>query len=104
MSPNEAHKALGLSPDAHQGDLVKAYRRLAMKHHPDRNNNSAHAEERFKEIKEAYELLLDILPLAPKPSSNAVMVSVSAGSNPYASEYAANTVVFQPREGFHACA
>ena len=40
-------------------DIKKAYRKLAMKHHPDRNPDNKEAEEKFKEAKEAYEILSD---------------------------------------------
>ncbi len=48
---------LGLNRDASDEDIKKAYRKLAMKYHPDRNPDSKDAEEKFKEAKEAYEVL-----------------------------------------------
>src|SRR3982074_3248384 len=53
----EHYEALGVNKDASEEDIKKAYRKLAMKHHPDRNPDSKDAEERFKEAKEAYEML-----------------------------------------------
>ncbi|HXY31750.1 MAG TPA: molecular chaperone DnaJ [Gemmatimonadaceae bacterium] len=50
---------LGLSRDASDEDLKKAYRRLAMQFHPDRNGGSKEAEEKFKQITEAYDVLRD---------------------------------------------
>jgi len=50
---------LGVARDAEEADIKKAYRRLAMEVHPDRNNGDKAAEERFKEITEAYEVLRD---------------------------------------------
>lgn len=50
-----AYQILGLSRTATEDDIKKAYRKLAMKHHPDREGGS---EEKFKEVKEAYEYLL----------------------------------------------
>jgi molecular chaperone DnaJ len=58
MSKRDYYEVLGVSRDASDADLKKAYRRLAMKYHPDRNSdNSEEAEEKFKEAKEAYEVL-----------------------------------------------
>ncbi len=51
------YEVLGVNRDASEEDIKKAYRRLAMKHHPDRNPDSKDAEEKFKEAKEAYEVL-----------------------------------------------
>ena len=51
------YEVLGVNKDASEEDVKKAYRKLAMKHHPDRNPDSKEAEERFKEAKEAYEVL-----------------------------------------------
>jgi molecular chaperone DnaJ len=51
------YEVLGVNRDASEEDIKKAYRKLAMKHHPDRNPDSKEAEERFKEAKEAYEML-----------------------------------------------
>jgi molecular chaperone DnaJ len=50
---------LGVNRDASEEDIKKSYRKLAMKHHPDRNPDSKDAEEKFKEAKEAYEMLSD---------------------------------------------
>ncbi|KPK65971.1 MAG: hypothetical protein AMK73_01425 [Planctomycetes bacterium SM23_32] len=59
MAEKDYYKVLGVSPDASQEALRKAYRRLAKKHHPDRQGGSKAAEERFKEISEAYGVLGD---------------------------------------------
>jgi molecular chaperone DnaJ len=53
------YKVLGVSKDASQEDLKKAYRKLARKHHPDLNAGNKQAEEKFKEISEAYDVLGD---------------------------------------------
>jgi len=50
---------LGVSRDADEGDIKKAYRKLAMECHPDRNNGDKASEERFKLVTEAYEVLRD---------------------------------------------
>ena len=51
------YETLGVSRDADVQEIRKAYRRLAMQHHPDRNQGSRDAEERFKEVTRAYEVL-----------------------------------------------
>src|SRR5687767_4124201 len=53
------YAVLGISSSASQDEIKKQYRRLAAKHHPDKNPNDAKAAERFKEISEAYTVLGD---------------------------------------------
>jgi DnaJ-class molecular chaperone len=55
----DPYATLGVKKDASQADLQKAYRRLAKKHHPDLNPGNSSAEEKFKEITGAYDLLSD---------------------------------------------
>ena len=57
MSKRDYYETLGVARNASDEDLKKAYRRCAMKHHPDRNPGDAAALEAFKECKEAYEVL-----------------------------------------------
>ena len=59
MSKRDYYETLGCGRDVDKGGLKKAYRRLAMKHHPDRNPDDPEAEVLFKEAKEAYEVLSD---------------------------------------------
>jgi len=59
MSKRDFYTILGVNRDASEDDLKKAYRKLAMKHHPDRNPDDKTAEAKFKEAKEAYEVLSD---------------------------------------------
>lgn len=59
MSKRDYYEVLGVAKDAVAADIKKAYRRLAMKHHPDRNPDNAESEQKFKEAKEAYEILSD---------------------------------------------
>jgi molecular chaperone DnaJ len=57
MAKRDYYEVLGVGRDASEVDIKKAYRRLAMKHHPDRNPENPEAESKFKEAKEAYEIL-----------------------------------------------
>ncbi|MFH0351524.1 MAG: molecular chaperone DnaJ [Chromatiales bacterium] len=59
MAKRDYYEVLSVPRNATESDLKKAYRRLAMKHHPDRNPGDRAAEEQFKEAKEAYEILTD---------------------------------------------
>ena len=57
MEYKDYYKILGVSKQASQDEIKKAYRKLAVKYHPDKNKDDKTAEERFKEISEAYEVL-----------------------------------------------
>ncbi len=57
MSKRDYYEVLGVDRSAGEAELKKAYRRLAMKYHPDRNPDSAEAEAKFKEAKEAHDVL-----------------------------------------------
>jgi molecular chaperone DnaJ len=59
MAKRDYYEALGLQRNATEAELKQAYRRLAMKFHPDRNPGDSEAEASFKEIKEAWEVLKD---------------------------------------------
>ncbi|GAA6203239.1 MULTISPECIES: molecular chaperone DnaJ [Thalassotalea] len=59
MSKRDYYETLGLTKDAGEREIKKAYKRLAMKYHPDRTQGDKSKEETFKEIKEAYEILSD---------------------------------------------
>jgi molecular chaperone DnaJ len=59
MAKRDYYEVLGINRDAPEDEIKKAYRKLAMKWHPDRNPENPKAEEHFKEAKEAYEILSD---------------------------------------------
>ncbi|WP_455373660.1 molecular chaperone DnaJ [Limibacillus halophilus] len=59
MAKGDYYEILGVSKDASADDLKKAYRKLAMQYHPDRNPDSKEAEQKFKEVNEAYDALKD---------------------------------------------
>jgi molecular chaperone DnaJ len=59
MAKRDFYEILGVAKNASDEDIKKAYRKLAMKYHPDRNPDSKESEEKFKEVKQAYEMLAD---------------------------------------------
>ncbi|KTD24474.1 MULTISPECIES: molecular chaperone DnaJ [Legionella] len=59
MDQKDYYEILGVSRGADESEIKKAYRRLAMKYHPDRNSNNKEAEEKFKEVQKAYGVLSD---------------------------------------------
>src|SRR5271155_4374918 len=59
MAKADFYATLGVAKDASADDLKKAYRKLAMQFHPDRNPGDAKAEAKFKEVSEAYDVLKD---------------------------------------------
>jgi curved DNA-binding protein len=59
MATRDYYNILGVNKNASQEEIKRAYRKLAMKYHPDKNPNRKEAEERFKEINEAYAVLSD---------------------------------------------
>jgi len=59
MIQKDYYSILGVGKDANDEEIKKAYRKLALKYHPDRNNGDKKAEEKFKELNEAYGVLSD---------------------------------------------
>ena len=83
MSKRDYYEILGVSRDASEADLKKAYRRLAMKHHPDRNSDNSEASEaKFKEAKEAHEVLSDAKKRAAYDQYGHAGVDPSMGGRP----------------------
>ena len=59
MAKRDYYDVLGIGKDTDQDSIKSAYRKLALKYHPDRNQGDSEAEEMFKEASEAYEILSD---------------------------------------------
>ena len=59
MADKDFYEILGVAKNASESEIKKSYRKLAMKYHPDRNPDDKTAEMKFKEGKEAYEVLSD---------------------------------------------
>ena len=79
MAKRDFYEVLGINRDASADDIKKAYRKLAMKHHPDRNPDNPKSEESFKEAKEAYEILSDAKKRAAYDQFGHAGVDPSAG-------------------------
>ena len=79
MAKRDYYQILDVAKGASEADIKKAYRRLAMKYHPDRNPDDKEAEERFKEAKEAYEILTDAQKRAAYDQFGHAGVDPSAG-------------------------
>jgi molecular chaperone DnaJ len=59
MAKQDYYETLGVSKDANADDLKRAYRKMAMQYHPDRNSGDKTAEQKFKDVSEAYDVLKD---------------------------------------------
>ena len=59
MAKSDYYELLGINKNATEDEIKKSYRKLAVKYHPDKNPGNKTAEEKFKEISEAYEVLSD---------------------------------------------
>ncbi|RKZ96828.1 MAG: molecular chaperone DnaJ [Gammaproteobacteria bacterium] len=81
MAKQDFYETLGVSRTATEAEIKKAYRRMAMKYHPDRNPDNADAEAHFKEAKEAYEILSDAQKRAAYDQFGHAGVDQSAGGH-----------------------
>ncbi len=79
MAKRDYYEVLGVSKDVSAAELKKAYRRVAMKHHPDRNPGDKTSEDKFKEASEAYEVLSDTQKRAAYDQFGHAGVDQSAG-------------------------
>ena len=79
MTKRDYYTVLGVNRDASDEDIKKSYRKLAMKHHPDRNLDDHGAADKFKEAKEAYEILSDAKKRAAYDQFGHAGVDPSAG-------------------------
>jgi molecular chaperone DnaJ len=81
MAKRDYYETLELSRTATEAEIKKAYRRMAMKYHPDRNSDDPTAEDKFKEAKEAYEVLSDARKRAAYDQFGHAGVDNSAGGH-----------------------
>ncbi len=88
MATKDFYKILGVSKIASAGDLKRAYRKLAQKYHPDKTHGNKAAEEKFKNVSEAYKVLSD-------PEKRKQYDMMREGFNPFAERFAG----FRPRTG-----
>jgi molecular chaperone DnaJ len=82
MAKRDYYEVLGLNRDASEDEIKKAYRKLAMKFHPDRNPDNPKSEDQFKEAKEAYEILSDAQKRSAYDQFGHAGVDPSAGGGP----------------------
>ena len=83
MAKRDLYDILGVNRDASEEDIKKAYRKLAMKHHPDRNPDNAKSEGYFKEAKEAYEILSDGQKRTAYDQYGLSLIHISEPTRPY---------------------
>ena len=94
MSKRDYYEVLGVTRNASEADIKKAYRRAAQKFHPDRNPDDKSSEEKFKEAKEAYEILTDARKRAAYDQFGHAGVDASAGGGAAAGAGASFSDIF----------
>lgn len=82
MEQRDYYELLGVSRSATEAEIKKAYRKMAMKHHPDRNLDDADSEEKFKEVQKAYAILSDTQKRAAYDQYGHAGVDSSMGGGP----------------------
>ena len=82
MDKTDYYELLGVKKDASESEIKKAYRKLAMKYHPDRNPDDKTAEEKFKDIQKAYAILSDAKKRSAYDQFGHAAVDGSAGGGP----------------------
>ena len=82
MSKRDYYEVLGVSRTATEVDIKKAYRTMAVQHHPDKNPGDPHAEEKFKECAEAYSVLSDAQKRAAYDRYGHAAAGAGAGFDP----------------------
>ncbi len=87
MTKRDYYQVLGVNRDASDDDIKKSYRKLAMKYHPDRNPDDKASEEKFKEAKEAYEILSEPKKRAAYDQFGHAGVDPSIGAGPGAGPF-----------------
>jgi len=88
MATKDFYKILGVSKNASSDEMKRAYRKLAQKYHPDKTHGNKAAEEKFKNVSEAYKVLSD-------PEKRKQYDMMRDGFNPFAERFAG----FRPRTG-----
>lgn len=94
MPKRDYYEVLGVEKNASEAELKKAFRRLAQKHHPDRNPDDKESEEKFKEAKEAYDVLTDARKRAAYDQFGHAGVDPSMGGGPGGAGFGAGGASF----------